>query len=362
MPPDDPPPSANPTPILNPPPEKQHHDPNLTSNQNQTRPMPSRNISRSWAEIEDEEEARRSARQRAQIARREREMQRAAEVEERARFEEEQREREADVPDLALDLQALKISAPVACSGGTPRNISKHAVSVAMAKAWGKNYQLIAEVAPNLFMAQFLSVEAMHFVIAKQPWTMGSDNLLIEWVNPNEDSKSNEDYKFDTLYVPIRIYGVPMSLRSLSLLQGILKKVGEPSDLHPLTESMLFAKGTYIYGIAKMNIHKPVKDRVKLTVSESTNITAYIHYEKIGRICTFCGIMFHTVFHCRKRIDLFMERIAKKQSSADLPFERNGKWMTIVEEIPKETKLEYEVQEKCHAKKIQKTFQSRDRV
>ncbi|KQK06020.1 hypothetical protein BRADI_2g23912v3 [Brachypodium distachyon] len=175
---------------------------------------------------------------------------------------------------------------------------------------------------------------------------MGSDNLLIEWVNPNEDSKSNEDYKFDTLYVPIRIYEVPMPLRSLSLLQGILKKVGEPSDLHPLTESMLFAKGTYIYGIAKMNVHKPVKDRVKLTVSESTNITAYIHYEKIGRICTFCGIMFHTFLHCRKRIDLFMERIANKQSSADLPFERYGKWMTIVEEIPKETKLEYEVQDR----------------
>ncbi|KQK18239.1 hypothetical protein BRADI_1g39490v3 [Brachypodium distachyon] len=186
-----------------------------------------------------------------------------------------------------------------------------------MARSWGRNYHLIVEFAPNLFMAQFHSAEPMHFVIAKQPWTMGSNNLLIEWINPDEDRKFNEDYTFETLYVPIRIY-------------GILCKIGEPSDLHLLTESMLFAKGSYILGIAKVNVLKTVKDRVRLTITESTSITAYIHYEKIGRICNFCGIMFHTVLHYSKRRELFMERIAKKQSVADIPFERFGKWMTEI--------------------------------
>ncbi|KQJ91287.1 hypothetical protein BRADI_4g36860v3 [Brachypodium distachyon] len=346
--------------------------PNPTRSQNSSRPMPNRNIQRSRTQTrDDEEEDGGLARQRAGNTHRKQDSQRTTETEERARLEEEQLKREEDILELALDLQAMKISMPgecnlqvqevnpgyaitsqynlllkVSCSGGTPRNISQRIVSVAMAKAWGRNYHLIAEVALNLFMAQFLSAEAMHFVIAKQPCTTGSDNLLIEWLNPNEDSKSNEDYRFETLYVPIRVYGVPLSLRSLNPLQGILKKIGELSDLHALTESMLFAKGSYITGIAKLNVLKPVKDKVKLTISESTSITAYIHDEKIGRICTFCDIMFHTVTHCKKRIELFMERIASKQSAADILFERYGKWMTLVDEIPKETKLESEVQDR----------------
>lgn len=82
----------------------------------------------------------------------------------------------AEVPDLALNLQAINISAPrfcslqatqveqnqeiqekfmllmkVACTGGMPRVISEHAVSQAMARAWRQHFYAISQVSTNLY-------------------------------------------------------------------------------------------------------------------------------------------------------------------------------------------------------------------
>lgn len=76
---------------------------------------------------------------------------------------------EAKVPDLALNLQVMSISAPrvhnlratqvsqypqiesgynllikVACTGGTPRSLSQQAISQAMARAWRHHFHAIS--------------------------------------------------------------------------------------------------------------------------------------------------------------------------------------------------------------------------
>lgn len=169
-------------------------------------------------------------------------------------------------PDLALNLQALSLSAPrvcnlqasqaeqnqeiqeiymllmkVACTGGTPRIISEHTINQAMARAWRQHFYAISQVSTNLFMAYFSSEEDMMFVFTRQPWMIGTDNLLLEWVVPNHESKTKEDYRFDHIYVTVRAYGIPKEARSLQLLQDILETVGEPSEFHPLQINMIFS-------------------------------------------------------------------------------------------------------------------------
>jgi hypothetical protein len=57
-----------------------------------------------------------------------------------------------------------------------------------------------------------------------------------------------------------------------------------------------------------MKVSSPVKDRAILTYADNSTGLAYLHYEKIGRVCLFCGIMFHNVEHCSLRNDIIRER------------------------------------------------------
>jgi hypothetical protein len=190
----------------------------------------------------------------------------------------------------------------VANTGGRVRTISLDAVRGAMSRAWGRSYGAISQVEPNLFMAHFEDFDAMWFVFSEQPWYVGRENLLIELVRPDARSNPLESYRFESLYVTAKIYGIPYSLRTEDLAKRIVGTFGEPSNLQPLTEAMLLDQREYARVKAKVNIRARMVDRVKLRLpSTGATFTAYIHYGKIQKICTFCGVMFHEVAECALR-------------------------------------------------------------
>jgi hypothetical protein len=70
-------------------------------------------------------------------------------------------------------------------------------------------------------------------------------------------------------------------------------------------------------------------DRVKLRLpSTGATFTAYIHYGKIQKICTFCGVMFHEVAECALRRQVIVRMQANGESTRDVPFDVLGGWMT----------------------------------
>jgi hypothetical protein len=163
---------------------------------------------------------------------------------------------------------------------------------------------------------------------------MGSDNFLLEWFDPSDDVSSSSDYRFDHIYVTIRAYGIPRNRRSIDLLVDILNQVGSISEFHILQDSNLFAKQDYIWGTAKLQVNSPIKDRAIVRYADNATGLAYLNYEKIGRICLFCGIMFHNVQHCNIRNNLISERSRNRQQVADIPIQRFGKWIIDDKYIP----------------------------
>jgi hypothetical protein len=123
---------------------------------------------------------------------------------------------------------------------------------------------------------------------------------------------SSCDYKFDNIIVTVRAYGIPRSRRSLELLRNILNQVGEVSDFHILQQNNLYAKQDYLWGTARLQVCKAIKDRAVITYSDNTTGLAYLHYEKIKRICLFCGIMFHNAQNCPVRNNLISEKQRKR--------------------------------------------------
>jgi hypothetical protein len=267
----------------------------------------------------------------------------------------------SEIPDLTQTMQAMSIAEPglcriqgsqvmkqeeldfsccllmkVACTGGSPRFLTQQALKQSMEKAWKEKFHGISQVSNSVFMAHFKTKEDMISVYIKQPWVANSENLLLDWFDPNFNATSSDDYRFDTILVTVRAYGIPRNKRSIGLLKNILNQVGEISDFHILQENNLFAKQDYIYGTAKMMVDKPVKDRAVVSFEDDSSTVAYLHYEKIKRACLFCGILFHNAQDCNIRNNLVSERQKKRQSSADIPSQRFGQWIINDSHIPAE--------------------------
>jgi hypothetical protein len=122
-------------------------------------------------------------------------------------------------------------------------------------------------------------------------------------------------YMFKFIYMTVRVYGVPWKCRSLHLLSDILRMIGTPSKLHELKDIMLFSHQDYIWGVIKHDVLSLVIDRIKLGSTNGSDNLVYVHYEKIGRICLFCGVMFHIVGNCFMRQGLVTHRMKAKESA-----------------------------------------------
>ncbi|KAK1678381.1 hypothetical protein QYE76_039229 [Lolium multiflorum] len=259
-----------------------------------------------------------------------------------------------EIPLLSVGLQAISLSdqgqnqenkeeekeeftllLKVACSGGTPKILSLSSVQQAMTKAWRNNFYRVSQVNQFVFRAHFSTFEAMMFVFTRQPWTVGSDVMLIELESPGKEIEKG-DYKFEFVYATVRAYGIPKKHRSFKILKDILNLVGTQSEFHELRQVMLESRPDYIWGIAKLKVGMPIYDRVKLLYSVNEAGITYLNYEKIGRICVFCGVMFHTVGNCNLRQKIVADKIRSGQAdqAQQVPFQRYGSWIVEPADIP----------------------------
>lgn len=219
-------------------------------------------------------------------------------------------------------------------TGGPTRVLSFQAVQQSMARAWRDNYYGLSQLSRHIFVTHFRSMDVVMFIITRQPWSMGSNNFLLEWMDPEEEGKTIQDYQFDTIYVTIRIYGIPRRFRSQALLSNILENIGQISEFHPISQTMISARQDYILDTIKAQVRKVVHDKVWVTFTKNIAGWAYLFYEKIGRIHTFCGLMFHSVQHCKVRNNILMSRGRIQVSPEEVSPNRFGQWMTNVELTP----------------------------
>jgi hypothetical protein len=138
------------------------------------------------------------------------------------------------------------------------------------------------------------------------------------------------------VYVPIRVYDVPEKFRNPDLMKFVIDKSAQPSDLHPPPDINMVFRKDYIQAYAKMDTLKPVKDKVKYFVSPKDYILFYLNYDKVKRICIFCGMMFHTVQNCPRRGKLIRHLQSIKANTAAVPFSNIGIWTSQAWKIPEE--------------------------
>ncbi|KAM0862693.1 hypothetical protein ACQ4PT_045101 [Festuca glaucescens] len=138
------------------------------------------------------------------------------------------------------------------------------------------------------------------------------------------------------LHIPQALEIPEIPLLSVDLQAMSLTDQGSQSEFHELRQVMLESRPDYIWGIAKLKVGVPVFDRVKLLYSVNEAGITYLNYEKIGRICLFCGVMFHTVGNCHLRQQIVTQKIQSGQAdqAQQVPFQRYGSWIIEPADIP----------------------------
>lgn len=70
---------------------------------------------------------------------------------------------------------------------GLAKEVCLQPIQEDMANAWSRNPHQISQVIRNIFLVKFRSLSDMRFVWTRQPWHVGRDNLLLEWVDPHKE-------------------------------------------------------------------------------------------------------------------------------------------------------------------------------
>uniref|UniRef100_A0ACD5VWU0 Uncharacterized protein n=1 Tax=Avena sativa TaxID=4498 RepID=A0ACD5VWU0_AVESA len=270
-----------------------------------------------------------------------------------------------EIPQLALNMEVMSIARDnlnqqqeiekgqfalylkLATTRGAPRIISLSTVQQQFKRSWRANYGEIIQVHQHIFKAVFTSFQATMWIFERQPWLIGPDTMLIELEDPDgegyikeqEESLKKIDrprYTFQYVYVTVRAYGIPSNNRSMELLENIIKLVGTPSEFHQIKDNMLYGHPDYVWGVIKHRVCNPVFDRIKLSLNQGKQSMAYLSYEKIRRICLFCGVMFHTSANCHLRKSIITDRMTKCQDAEQVPFQRYGPWIIDSDKVPLE--------------------------
>ena len=162
-------------------------------------------------------------------------------------------------------------------------------------------------------------------VIRGQPWTLRGQNLLIELYVP---TRNRDDYAFQYMDATIRFYGIPKFLRTENRISEIIQNIGHPSDWHRLNPRTFNYDPCYVAVRVKLDVTKPAKYKVIVSVPNFGNMIVCLYYEKIRRIYTYCAGYFHNAEQCPSR----SERILT--TSDDQGFGLHGGWITQWSRIP----------------------------
>lgn len=167
----------------------------------------------------------------------------------------------------------------------------------------------------------------MH-IIRRQPWLVRRHNILIELYVHN---KPLLDYGFDYLYASVRLYGLPFEARTPQMIDAILRQIGQPSDLEEQIEFNIHRDEFYALARARLNVNRPAIDKVFAPLGQGRRIIVFIHYERMNKICTFCGGFFHNNTDCLQRTTYILNNPDEANGMREDPY---GRWMTRLKSIP----------------------------
>lgn len=175
----------------------------------------------------------------------------------------------------------------------TDRVTPDQAFSMLMIRVWGVDPgTVIRPVARNCYLVEFVNAEERLKVSVGGPWTFRGDLLATRHVTCHSDLKP-EHIGFGHIWV--QFFGLPVNCLTEEGIHLIGEKVGIP--VTPSVEGFVSGKRFLKLKIL-VNLEEGLKDKVKVDHPFLGELTSLCVYEKVSRICRFCGKLGHELHGC----------------------------------------------------------------
>lgn len=209
----------------------------------------------------------------------------------------------------------------------TDRVVLDRPFSKAMLQAWGADPSTtMKQVTKNHYLFEFTTVEDLNSAKLGGVWTYRGDLVALKQVNSDQDLNP---VQVDHAVVWVLLLNLPVNAFKDEGLLIIAKEVGEPvsAPVKGFVHGRRFVKVKVLIPVGE-----PVKDYIKVNHPSLGQIKVYCAYEKVSRICLFCGTLGHEMAGCQDHARLAM--LTKKPGQeerfkdVDILSPRKGAWLT----------------------------------
>ncbi|XP_026445021.1 uncharacterized protein LOC113345458 [Papaver somniferum] len=126
------------------------------------------------------------------------------------------------------------------------------------------------------------------------PWVSRDDLLALERCVPN---KLPHEYTFDKMEFWAQLHGLPVNYLDIKFIQILVAYAGSHITIS-IQESRNWRK--FSRACLPIDIKHPLRDSISFPLSNGQEITAEIRYERLPRLCLFCGLLGHLMKICLK--------------------------------------------------------------
>lgn len=210
---------------------------------------------------------------------------------------------------------------------------------VAMMKAWDADPKTVfRSVTKNAFLIEFHDPIDLQTAIHQGPWTFKGELVALKMVSSHADVKPSE---ITQAALWVQLFNVPLNAFSEEGLILLGKEVGKPIS-RPI-EGYVGGKRFYKIKVS-IDLLKPLKDKARVTHPHLGEVTAHCVYEKVNRICVFCGLLGHEISSCADHSRLSTIMLNPDQASRfpahQLLSPTRGLWITNATLIPRPEQAE----------------------
>lgn len=194
----------------------------------------------------------------------------------------------------------------------TDRSVFDSQFEKQMRRVWGLHPSTtIKMVDRGLFLAECVNKRDFEQILNKGPWTYRQDVILAtHCASPGEVN----DSKLTHVDLWVQFHNVPLDTLTEDGVRRITTPIGtalsEPIPAHQNGKQYFRIK-------ILLPVAEPVKDKLTIDHPSEGEVEALLVYEKVGRICVFCGSLGHEIATCSDRARL--AKIKSRQTSPSRP-------------------------------------------
>lgn len=168
-----------------------------------------------------------------------------------------------------------------------------------MRRAWGLNHTTtFTMIERGLYLLECDNEQERSKVLMDGPWTYRQDLVIVSECNSMEESDGRNMTHTDLW---VQYHNIPLDVLNEEGIKLLTNPIGSP-----LSEPVPgFSNGKPYFKI-RMLIHLsvPIKDKLTTTNPLLGETEVFLVYEKVGRICTYCGEIGHDITSCAPRARL----------------------------------------------------------